>query len=161
MSILFERKYHIMGSISPTVKGIIAIMLTLLVVIIVIMIFVKSLFINDDSKPKKTGTITSTEYIPTQTTTTTTQEETKKKKTTVDDEDEDPYSNEGDAIGDITCTGAVYLHPEPSSKSENLATIPSGTVCKFYREENGWYYVDYNGQKGYAWKDFFSAPPTA
>ena len=153
-----------MNSISPTVKGIIAIMLTLLVVIIVIMLFVKSLFINDSSKPKKTGTMTSTEYIPTETTTTTeAPAETKKKKTTEDEADVDPYSpdQEGEAVGEITCTGAVYLHPEPNSSSANLTTIPSGAVCKFYKNENGWYYVDYNGQKGYAWKDFFTAPPAA
>ena len=152
-----------MNSISPTVKGIIAIMLTLLVVIIVIMLFVKSLFINDSSKPKKTGTMTSTEYIPTETTTTTeAPAETKAKKATDEEEDEekeDPYSQEGDAVGDITCTGAVYLHPEPNSSSANLTTIPSGAVCKYYKNENGWYYVEYQGQKGYAWKDFFSAPP--
>lgn len=151
-----------MNSISPTVKGIIAIMLTLLVVIIVIMLFVKSLFINDNSKPKKTGTMTSTEYIPTETTTTTeAPTETKKKKTTEEEENDDQENNEedGDAVGEITCTGPVYLHPEPNSNSANLTTIPSGAVCKYYKNENGWYYVEYQGQKGYAWKDFFTAPP--
>lgn len=151
-----------MNSISPTFKGIIAIMLTLLVVIIVIMLFVKSLFINDNSKPKKTGTMTSTEYIPTETTTTTeAPTETKKKKTTEEEENDDQENNEedGDAVGEITCTGPVYLHPEPNSSSANLTTIPSGAVCKYYKNENGWYYVEYQGQKGYAWKDFFTAPP--
>ena len=151
-----------MNSISPTVKGIIAIMLTLLVVIIVIMLFVKSLFINDNSKPKKAGTMTSTEYIPTETTTTTeAPTETKKKKTTEEEENDDQENNEedGDAVGEITCTGPVYLHPEPNSSSANLTTIPSGAVCKYYKNENGWYYVEYQGQKGYAWKDFFTAPP--
>ena len=151
-----------MNSISPTVKGIIAIMLTLLVVIIVIMLFVKSLFINDNSKPKKTGTMTSTEYIPTETTTTTeAPTETKKKKTTEEEKNDDQENNEedGDAVGEITCTGPVYLHPEPNSSSANLTTIPSGAVCKYYKNEIGWYYVEYQGQKGYAWKDFFTAPP--
>ncbi|MBQ6633247.1 MAG: SH3 domain-containing protein [Ruminococcus sp.] len=151
-----------MNSISPTIKGIIAIMITLLVVIIVIMFFVKSLFINDSSKPKKTGTITSTEYVPTETTTTTEEaKETKKKKTTAEEEDPNTNSDDGDAVGEITCTGPVYLHPEPNSSSANLTTIPQGAVCKFFKDENGWYYVEYEGQKGYAWRDFFTAPPSA
>ena len=50
--------------LTPTVKGIIAILLTVLVVAIVIMIFAKTLFVNTNTTPKKTGTITSTEYIP-------------------------------------------------------------------------------------------------
>ena len=56
--------------LTPTVKGIIAILLTVLVVAIVIMIFAKTLFVNTNTTPKKTGTITSTEYIPPKTTTT-------------------------------------------------------------------------------------------
>ena len=98
--------------LTPTVKGIIAILLTVLVVAIVIMIFAKTLFVNTNTTPKKTGTITSTEYIP----------------------------------------------PKTSS-SENLLTIPSGATCKYYLNENGWYYVEYNGTKGYAWQTFFSTPP--
>lgn len=149
--------------LTPTVKGIIAILITLLVVIIVVMIFAKSLFINTNTTPKKTGTITSTEYVPPKTTTTTeAPEETKKTKKTTE-EDEDPYSGDdsesGDAVGDIQCISAVYLHPQPTSSSENLLTIPSGATCKYYRNENGWYYVEYNGTKGYAWQTFFSTPP--
>ena len=77
--------------------------------------------------------------------------------------DEDPYDGDkddnGDAVGDIQCISAVYLHPQPTSSSENLLTIPSGATCKYYRNENGWYYVEYNGTKGYAWQTFFSTPP--
>lgn len=152
------------NSLSSTVKGIIAIMLTLLVVIIVIMIFAKSLFVNDNTTPKKTGTITSTEYIPPETTTTY-EVVTEAEKSTSDKKDEeytDPYRQETDESDyvEITCVSAVYLHPQPTSSSENLLTIPSGAVCKFFRDENGWYYVEYNGTQGYAWNSFFSAPPT-
>ena len=48
--------------LTPTVKGIIAILLTVLVVAIVIMIFAK-LFCEHQHHSEKTGTITSTEYI--------------------------------------------------------------------------------------------------
>lgn len=135
-------------------------MLTLLVVVIVIMVFAKSLFVSDSSEPKKTGIITSTEYIP-PATQTVEQKETKKstKKTTgEDDEDDDydPYEDEDYQM--ITCTSAVYLHPEPTSSSANLLTIPAGAECKFFRDENGWYYVEYNGTQGYAWNTFFSSP---
>ena len=154
------------SGLSPAVKGTIAIMLTLLVVIIVVMIFAKTLFIGNDNsqEPKKTGAITSTEYIPPVTTQSTTQqtEDTAESEQT-DAEDYDPYtqdsSNADGAGSEITCTGAVYLHPQPSSKSATLATIPQGAKVKFYRNENGWYYVEYNGQKGYAWQTFFTKPP--
>lgn len=145
--------------LSSNVKGIIAIMLTFLVVAIVIMIFAKSLFINDNTEPAVTGKITSTEYVPPKTTTTTEQQkETKKsaKKTAAEEEKED----DGEEGVTINCISAVYLHPEPNSSSANLATIPSGAQCTFYRNENGWYYVEYNGIEGYAWNTFFDAPQT-
>ena len=132
--------------LTPTVKGIIAILLTVLVVAIVIMIFAKTLFVNTNTTPKKTGTITSTEYIPPKTTTTSEKpQETSKKSKKATEPDEDPYDGDkddnGDAVGDIQCISAVYLHPQPTSSSENLLTIPSGATCKYYRNENGWYYV--------------------
>lgn len=150
--------------LTPTVKGIIAILLTVLVVAMVIMIFAKTLFVNTNTTPKKTGTITSTEYIPPKTTTTSEEpQKTSKKSKKTTEPDEDPYDSDkddnGDAVGDIQCISAVYLHPQPTSSSENLLTIPSGATCKYYRNENGWYYVEYNGTKGYAWQTFFSTPP--
>ena len=148
--------------LSSNVKGVIAIMITLLVVIIVIMLFAKSLFINDNKEPTATGKITSTEYIPPVTTTTVSEtEETKKStKKLADDYDEDNKNdNEEDGVT-VNCISPVYLHPEPNSSSANLATIPSGAKCTFYKNENGWYYVDYNGTKGYAWYTFFDAPQT-
>ena len=90
-------------------------------------------------------------------------QETSKKSKKTTEPDEDPYDGDkddnGDAVGDIQCISAVYLHPQPTSSSENLLTIPSGATCKYYRNENGWYYVEYNGTKGYAWQTFFSTPP--
>ena len=90
-------------------------------------------------------------------------QETSKKAKKTTEPDEDPYDGDkddnGDAVGDIQCISAVYLHPQPTSSSENLLTIPSGATCKYYRNENGWYYVEYNGTKGYAWQTFFSTPP--
>lgn len=158
-----EGQARVNNGLSSTVKGIIAIMLTLLVVIIVIMIFAKSLFINDNTEPKKTGVITSTEYIPPVTTTTSTASETTTTKKTSKEEDEydDPYDDDDeDQQGTVSCISAVYLHPEPTSSSENLLTIPAGAECKYFRNENGWYYVEYNGTQGYAWNTFFSAPVT-
>lgn len=150
------------GGLSSTIKGIIAIMLTLMVVIIVIMVFAKSLFVNDNKEPDKTGKLTVTEYIPPETTTEETAEKTSKKSSKKtesknddeDDEDDDPNED----YQTISCTSAVYLHPEPTSSSANLLTIPAGAECKFYRNENGWYYVEYNGTEGYAWNTFFTTP---
>jgi len=150
------------NGLSSTVKGIIAIMLTLLVVVIVIMIFAKNLFINDNTTPKKTGVITSTEYVPPATTTTEETTTTTKKTTKKTEEEDDPYDeNEDDQQGTVNCISAVYLHPEPTSSSENLLTIPAGAECKYFRNDNGWYYVEYNGTQGYAWNTFFSAPGTS
>ena len=128
-----------------------------------IMIFAKTLFVNTNTTPKKTGTITSTEYVPPKTTTTSEEPQETKKSKKATEPDEDPYKGDDDdnddAVGDIQCISAVYLHPQPTSSSENLLTIPSGATCKYYRNENGWYYVEYNGTKGYAWQTFFSTPP--
>ena len=136
------------AQISAAVKGIIAIMLTLLIVVVVIMLFWKSLF---------TGTITSTQYHGPETKTATEREGSKKstkkktsKKQDDDEEDEDTQK--------ITCTGAVLLHPEPSSSSATLDTIPGGVEVTFIRNENNWFYVEYNGQEGYAWGNYFTAP---
>jgi hypothetical protein len=143
---------------ASAVKGIIAIMLTFLIVIVVIMLFAKSLFTKPDAGPKATGTFTSTKYDPPETKTATEREDTKKsskKKTSKkqDDEDEDEEDTQK-----ITCTGAVLLHPEPSSNSATLDTIPGGVEVTFIRNENNWFYVEYNGKEGYAWGNYFTAP---
>lgn len=155
--------------LSPNVKGIIAILITLLIVVIVIMLFAKSLFVKNDTEPKATGKITSTSYIPPQTTvsvkTEATQDNNAGNNDNTDDEDDfeedtTSKSSDDDSKGTVSCISAVYLHPSPSANSANLATIPVGAECKFYKNENGWYYVEYNGQKGYAWNTFFNAPQT-
>ncbi|MGN1114463.1 MAG: SH3 domain-containing protein [Oscillospiraceae bacterium] len=153
------------NSLSPTVKGVIAILITLLVVIIVIMICAKLIFvgINKDDNVV-TGKITSTQSMAVTTT-------TKVQHTTTYnfylDEDED---SEDDEYGDSddedseddgnaetkTVISAVYLHPEPNSSSANLMVLPVGAKCKVFRNENGWLYLEYNGQKGYAYYTFFS-----
>ena len=145
------------AKISSAVKGIIAIMLTFLIVIVVIMLFWKSLFTNNDTGTKATGTITSTKYDPPETKTATEREDTKKptKKKTSKKEDDDEDEEDTQKI---TCTGAVLLHPEPSSSSATLDTIPGGVEVTFIRNENNWFYVEYNGQKGYAWGNYFTAP---
>lgn len=141
------------SSKSSSLAGVIAVLSTLLVVVIIVLVSAKLLFVGDKSETIKTGRITSTDPLPV---TTTTRKETKKpKKTTVDSDD---LYNE-DETGDYTkqtVISAVYLHPEPSSKSENLCVIPVGAECKVYRNENGWLYLDYDGQKGYAYYTFFT-----
>ncbi|SFC36158.1 SH3 domain-containing protein [Ruminococcus albus] len=145
------------AQISAAVKGIIAIMLTLLIVVVVIMLFWKSLFTGAEKGPVATGTITSTEYHAPETKTATEREDnkksTKKKTSKKRDEDEDDEDTQK-----ITCTGAVLLHPEPSSSSATLDTIPQGVEVTFIRNENNWFYVEYNGQEGYAWGNYFTAP---
>ena len=152
--------------LSTAVKGTIAILLTILVVIIVIMIFAKTLFIgNNNSEAKKTGVMTApTEYVKPETSAKT--KASSDENVDSEDTDDDDFYNGSDSSSseksvEITCTSAVYLHPEPNSSSANLATIPSGAKVKYYKNENGWYYVEYNGQKGYAWQTFFTTPPAA
>ena len=152
---------------SSNIKGIIAIMITALVVIIVVMLFAKSLFVSTETSEKQTGRLTTPPNYTTVTTTTTeTVTTTKKKKTTkATTEEEDPYQNDMLNAGstDMTVKGAVWLHPEPNSSSANLALIPTGANVKAYAVVNGnWIYVDYNGQKGYAYGDYFNGTrPTA
>ncbi|WP_295157079.1 SH3 domain-containing protein [uncultured Ruminococcus sp.] len=145
------------AAMASTVKGIIAIMLTFLIVIVVIMLFWKNLFTANETGPKATGTITSTKYDPPETKTVTEREETekstKKKVTKAEEEDDEDENTQM-----IKCVGAVLLHPEPSSSSTTIDTIPAGVDVKFIRNENNWYYVEYNGKEGYAWGNFFTAP---
>jgi hypothetical protein len=138
-------------------------------VVIIVMLFAKSLFVSSaDSTAVKTGHLTSTEYtyVPT-----TTQEEVeitttkkKKKKTTTEAEEETPTAEnlpEGldtSVAGTYSVNSAVYLHPEASASSENLLTVPTGAVVTVYGSSNyGWYYLEYDGQLGYAWGDYFTA----
>lgn len=146
------------AALSSAVKGIIAIMVTFLIVVIVIMLFWKNLFTGAETGKKETGVITSTEYIPPETKTATERADTtkaSKKKTTKTEEEEE---EEDENTQTIKCTGAVLLHPEPSSSSSTIDTIPAGAEVKFYRNENNWFFVEYNGKQGYAWGNYFTAP---
>lgn len=152
-----KKKSTFVDSLPVAFKGIIGVMLTILVVIVITMLFAKSLFISNTSgQAKKTGKMTRTEYVSVATTTTTTESKSTT-TTTTDDEYEDPYQT-GDIFGDTTemkVISAVYLHPEPTSKSENLMVIPVGATVKVFKNENGWLYLDYNGNIGYAYETFF------
>ncbi|MBR4555197.1 MAG: SH3 domain-containing protein [Ruminococcus sp.] len=147
------------------IKGIIAIMITALIVIIVVMLFAKSLFITNNTAEKQTGKLTAPPDYTTVTTTTTEQVTTTKKTTTTRNKDDDPYKTSmiNGSATDMTVKSAVYLHPEPNSSSANLTVLPAGAAVKAYAVVNGnWIYVEYNGQKGYAYGDFFTGErPTA
>lgn len=154
-----KRKNESSSAIGAAVKGIIAILITLLIVIIVIMVFAKNLFSASETTTKKTGSVTSTVYVPPKETKTATEKATTKKTAHgKKDKDEEEDEDESENVQTITCTGPVYLHPEPSSSSANLLTVPSGAEVKFYRNENGWYYISYDGKEGYAWGNYFTAP---
>lgn len=145
---------------SPTIKGISAIMGTLLAVVIIILVSAKILFVSDSSsETKKTGRITSTEpkSIVTTTTVKTTKKTVKKTSREFNDyKDSDESDAQTDEYTIQTVISAVYLHPQPTSASENLCVIPVGAKCKVFRNENGWLYLDYDGQKGYAYYTFFT-----
>ena len=140
------------NSKTSSLTGVIAVLCTLLVVVIIVLVSAKILFVGDKNETIKTGRITSTE--PLAVTTTTPKESKKVKKTTLDQDT--LYDDEDGDYTKQTVISAVYLHPEPTSKSENLCVIPVGAVCKVYKNENGWLYLDYDGQKGYAYYTFFT-----
>lgn len=142
---------------TSTLKGVIAVMSTLLVVVIIVLVGAKLLFVPETSDTIKTGRVTSTASLAV-TTTNRHKQTTKAKKKTTQDAD-DYYANKDDGNGSYTkqtVISAVYLHPQPTSSSENLLVIPVGAECKVYRNENGWLYLDYEGQKGYAYYTFFT-----
>ena len=132
---------------ATTVKGVIAVMITFMVVAIVLMFTARRMFVLQGNEYKEdipTGVVTSTH--------------TGKKK-------RNDYPNDKDDDGQTTtkltgttqykCATAYYLHPQPSSDSENLLVIPQGAVVEVQKEENGWLYMDYNGTVGWAYKDGF------
>lgn len=139
-------------------KGIIAIMSTVLAVVIITMLFARSLFISSASFDKKTGRLTAP---PTYVTTTTTLNTTTKKTTTTAaySTTNDPYKSElvQSGITEMEVKSAVYLHPEPNSTSKNLMVLPQGARVTAYAVVNyNWIYVDYMGNVGYAYGDFFT-----
>lgn len=152
--------------LSAAIKGIIAVFLTILIVVIIVMLFAKSLFVSEQELAKnvKTGHLTETEYVFIEQQTQLNEEvvttKKAKKKTTTAEEDEDldlPEGLDTSVAGEYTVNDAVWLHPEPSSTSANLTIIPYGAEVKVYGNSNyGWFYLDYNGQVGYAWSSYFT-----
>jgi hypothetical protein len=149
-----------------TVKGIIAVFITIMIVVIIVMLFAKSLFVANTSSTTsvKTGHLTETEYVSVATTT---NEEvaaitTKKKSTTAEEEESEPDVSLPDGLdtsvaGKYVVSSAVYLHPQSNSSSENLMTLPSGAEVEVYGVENyGWYYLEYDGQFGYAYMSYLT-----
>lgn len=151
-----------------TIKGVIAVFITILIVVIVVMLFARSLFVTDSKNAAKvkTGHLTSTEYVSVATTAgeeevqaTTTKK--KKKKTTTTEEEVSAPSNLPEGLdesvaGNYVVNSAVYLHPEANSSSENLATLPQGAQVEVFGQVYGWYYLIYEGQYGYAYGSFFN-----
>lgn len=152
--------------LSPTVKGIIGILVSLTFVAVIIMLFSKVLFLHEPNQDIKTGTITVTS--PTGTTAVTTtglnkRQSRETKKTTRYNDNGKNTGDEGDGntpVTKIKCISPVLVHPKPNSSSENLTTVPLNAQVDFIRDENGWYYITYNGITGYAWGQFFEAPKT-
>ena len=143
---------------SSTFKGIIAVLATLLVVVIIVLVCAKVLFVGNGSDgERKTGKIPLTQEHEFTTTTKPTKTSKTRKETTTGYNDMGTDNSLEDATYSIkTVISAVYLHPQPTSASENLCVIPVGAECKVYTNENGWLYLDYNGQKGYAYYSFFT-----
>lgn len=157
---------------STTIKGLIAVFMTMLIVVIIVMLFAKSLFVSSEELAKnlKTGHLTETEYVAIEAkedlgeeVVTTEKKEKKKKSTTTEKEDDSsqpvelPEGLDTSVAGKYMVNDAVYLHPTPDSASANLATLPYGTELEVFGQANyGWYYVEYEGQYGYAWGTYFT-----
>lgn len=161
------------AEIASTVKGMLAVAITAAVVCIFVILFAKSLFVSDAAAAKniKTGHLTETEYVTInpemkadieEVVSTTTAKKKKKKTTTAKEEEEEPEVSLPEGIdqsiaGTYKVNSAVYLHPEPNSSSANLATLPAGASVEVYGNSNyGWYYLEYDGQYGYAWSSYFT-----
>lgn len=152
--------------LSPAVKGIIGIMVSFTFVAVIIMLFAKVLFLHEPTEDIKTGTITVTSPTGTTAVTTTGLNQRVSKTTKQTVKYNDNAKNTGDdsdnnaAVTKIKCISPVLVHPQPNSSSENLTTVPLNAEVDFIRDENGWYYITYNGITGYAWGQFFETPKT-
>ena len=78
-----------------------------------------------------------------------------------DEKEEDEKEETDDskfAVGDskeTTIASSVYVRSEPKSGSEILGTLQSGAAVTVTNiDGSGWYEVDFEGQKGYIWKDY-------
>lgn len=152
--------------LSPAVKGIIGILVSLTFVAVIIMLFAKVLFLHEPTEDLKTGTITVTSPTGTTAVTTTGLNQRVSKATKQTVKYNDNSKNKGDdsssnaAVTKIKCISPVLVHPQPNSSSEDLTTVPLNAEVDFIRDENGWYYITYNGITGYAWGQFFETPKT-
>lgn len=151
--------------LSPTIKGIIGILISLVFVAIVIMLFAKVLFLHEPNQQAKTGTITVTAATGTTPVTTTGlhQRQSRTTKETIKYNNNAKNSESGESkknspVTKIKCISAVLVHPQPNSSSANLTTVPYGAEVDFIKDENGWYLITYNGITGYAWGQFFEKP---
>lgn len=45
--------------------------------------------------------------------------------------------------------GGLNLRAKPDKKSDRICQIPNGSIVTVFDEDNGWSYVDYDGQSGY------------
>lgn len=155
--------------VASTLKGIIAVFITILIVVVIIMLFARSLFVTNAeiNKNVKTGHLTETAYVsvdpnatlPNQeeVVATETTKKKKKKTTTTEASVALPEGLDTSNAGDYIVNDAVYLHPEPSSSSAELVTLNKGDEVKVYGNSNyGWYYLEYKGQMGYAWGTYFT-----
>ena len=149
---------------ATTVKGVIAVMITFMVVAIVLMFTARRMFVLQGNEYKEeipTGVVTSTQptvYEGKETTLPEEEDDTGKKKRTASPNAKDDDGQTTTKLTGTTqykCATAYYLHPQPSSDSENLLVIPQGAVVEVQKEENGWLYMDYNGTVGWAYKDGF------
>lgn len=158
--------------LSSWVKGVIGILVSLAFVFLVIMLFAKVLFLHEPNSDAKKGTMTAVANTGTTFMTTTNENHQAVSKTTKEklkfnvqntetDKDGNTVTNAEQSVGKIRCISPVLVHPQPSSKSENLTTVPLNAEVEFIRNDNGWYYIRYNGITGYAWGQFFTEPPQA
>ena len=76
------------------------------------------------------------------------------------DKEGNKVTNTDEPVSKIKCISPVLVLPEPNSRSANLTTVPLNAEVDFIRNDNGWYYITYNGITGYAWGQFFTAPTT-
>ena len=110
------------------------------------MIFAKTLFVNTNTTPKKTGTITSTEYIPPKTTTTSEEpQKTSKKSKKTTEPDEDPYDGDkddnGDAVGGRSSMGQ-FISTHSLHRAVKIFSLSHRERPATCRNENGWYMLN-------------------
>ena len=85
------------------------------------------------------------------------QKENDKKDDKEDDKKDDTDDSEFPVGGsrETTIASSVYVRSEPKSGSEVLGTLHTDAAVTITNiDGSGWYEVDFEGQKGYIWKDY-------